>query len=304
MKLERFVVRAPATSANLGPGFDCAGVALDLWNELHVEPADFGAPFVAVEGEGADELPHDESHLAVQAFARVLPVKPFSFRFVNRIPLERGLGSSAATVAAGVVAGMIAAGRDASLDDVLDLCLPFEGHADNLVPALEGGVCLTWSEGGRRRTHRIASQLPLAAIVVVPEARMSTSSSRARLPQSLSHAEAAAAAAQAALLGAGIAGGDASLLAAAFHDRLHEPYRVEDAPLLAQLRERPVEGSAGVTLSGSGPSVVVWVEPHLADGVARDLRKRLRQARVVQLAVADRGTHPVEEPAARLGATA
>ena len=133
---------------------------------------------------------------------------------------------------------------------------------------------------------------------------MSTSSSRARLPQSLSHAEAAAAAAQAALLGAGIAGGNASLLAAAFHDRLHEPYRVEDAPLLAQLRERPVEGSAGVTLSGSGPSVVVWVEPHLADGVARDLRKRLRQARVVQLAVADRGTHPVEEPAATLGATA
>jgi homoserine kinase len=304
MKPGRFVVRAPATTANLGPGFDCAAAALDLWNELDVEPAETGAPSVALEGEGADELPRDESHLALRAFARVLPVERFSFRFVNRIPLERGLGSSAATVAAGVVAALIAAGRDAGLEEVLELCLPFEGHADNLVAALEGGVCLTWSEGGRRRARRIASGLPLAAIVVVPEGRVSTSSSRERLPESIRHGEAAAAAAQAALLGAGIAGGDAALLAAAFHDHLHEPYRMDDAPLLAQLRERPVEGSAGVTLSGSGPSVVVWAEPHLVGGVARELRARLPGARVLPLALAERGAHRVEEPAARLGVTA
>jgi homoserine kinase len=298
----RFTVLAPATTANLGPGFDCAGAALDLWNELHVEPADFGTPMVTLEGEGADELPDDESHLALQAFARVLPVKRFSFRFVNRIPLERGLGSSAATVAAGVVAALIAAGRDASLDEVLELCLPFEGHADNLVPALEGGVCLTWNEGGRRRTQRIASSLPLDAIVVVPEGRVSTKASRERLPETLTHEDAATTAAQAALLGAAVAGGDASLLAAAFeNDRLHEPYRIADAPLLAQLRERPVEGSAGVTLSGSGPSVVVWAEPHLADGVVRELRKRLLRAKVLPLAITDRGTHPVHE---HIGATA
>jgi homoserine kinase len=292
----RFTVRSPATSANLGPGFDCAAAAFDLWNELHVEPADFGVPFVTVEGEGVDELPADESHLALQAFARVTPVKRFSFRFVNRIPLERGLGSSAATVAAGVVAGLIAAGRDASLDEVLDLCLPFEGHADNLVSALEGGVCLTWDDGGRRRRQRIASSLPLDAIVVVPEGRVSTKASRERLPETLTHEEAVAASARAALLGAGIAGGDPDLLAAAFHDRLHEPYRLADAPLLAQLRERPVEGSAGVTLSGSGPSVVVWAEPHRAEAVAAGLRKRLLRAQVLPLAIADRGTHPVHEP--------
>jgi homoserine kinase len=297
----KFTVLAPATTANLGPGFDCAGAALDLWNELHVEPADFGTPLVTLEGEGVDEIPADESHLALQAFARVLPVKRFSFRFVNRIPLERGLGSSAATVAAGVVAGLIAAGRDASLDEVLDLCLPFEGHADNLVPALEGGVCLTWKDGDRRRTQRIASTLPLDAIVVVPEGRVSTKVSREQLPHSLSHDEAAAAAAQAALLGAGVAGNDPALLAAAFQDLLHEPYRLADAPLLSQLRERPVEGSAGVTLSGSGPSVVVWAEPHRAEGVVRELRKRLLRAQVMPLAIADRGTHPVHE---QIGATA
>ena len=301
MRVDRFTVLAPATTANLGPGFDCAGAALDLWNELHVEPADFGTALVTLEGEGADELPADESHLALKAFARVLPVKRFSFRFVNRIPLERGLGSSAATVAAGVVAGLIAAGRDASLGDVLDLCLPFEGHADNLVPALEGGVCLTWKDGAHRRTRRIASSLPLDAIVVVPEGRVSTKVSREQLPEMLSHDEAAAAAAQAALLGAGVAGSDPALLAAAFQDLLHEPYRLADAPLLSQLRERPVEGSAGVTLSGSGPSVVVWAEPYRAEGVVRELRKRLLRAQVLPLAIADRGTHPVHE---QIGATA
>jgi len=297
----KLAVLAPATSANLGPGFDCAAAAFDLWNELHVQPADSGVPFVSIEGEGAEELPCDETHLALQAFARVLPLERFNFRFVNRIPLERGLGSSAATVAAGVVAGLIAAGRDAGLDEVLELCLPFEGHADNLVAALEGGVCLTWSEGGRRRARRIASSLPLEAILVVPEGRVSTNASRERLPRSLSHEEASAAAAQAALLGAGVAGGDPALLAAAFHDRLHEPYRLPDAPLLAQLRQRPVEGAAGVTLSGSGPSVVVWAEPQRAAGVVGELRKRLLGAQVLPLAIADRGTHPVHE---FIGATA
>ena len=102
---DSFVVKAPATSANLGPGFDCAGAALDLWNELHVLPAEEGEPLVEVEGVGADEVPHDETHLALRAFALVAPLDGHRFRFVNRIPLERGLGSSAATIAAGLVAG-------------------------------------------------------------------------------------------------------------------------------------------------------------------------------------------------------
>jgi homoserine kinase len=290
-----FVVRAPATTANLGPGFDCAGAALDLWNELHVAPADVTEPFVTVEGEGAGEVPHDETHLALRAFACVARLEPYRFRFVNRIPLERGLGSSAATVAAGMVAGLIAAGHEASFDEVLELALPFEGHADNLVPALEGGVCLTWSEGERRHSRRIATTLPVEAILLVPEARVNTEASRGRLPESVPHEQAAAAAAQAALLGAAIAAGDASLLAAAFHDCLHEPYRIDDAPLLKELRTGPLEGAVGVTLSGSGPSVVVWAEKHEAEAVAEELRRRFLHARVLPLGIADRGTHAVDE---------
>ena len=282
------IVRAPASTANLGPGFDCAAAALDLWNELHVEP---GEPGVSVEGEGAEEVPHDAEHLALQAFALVAPVEGHRFRFVNRIPLERGLGSSAATIAAGLVAAATLSGRELSDDALLELGLPLEGHPDNLAAALRGGVCLIWRNGAGPHTARIATDLPLAAIAVVPRSRVNTLESRDRLPDTLTHEEAAAAAAQAALLGAAIASGDADLLADAFHDRLHEPYRLRDAPLLDELRTDPVPGQEGVTLSGSGPTVVVWADKGNAEEVARQLRQRFPDTQVLPLAIAAEGAH-------------
>jgi homoserine kinase len=121
---------------------------------------------------------------------------------------------------------------------------------------------------------------------------VNTEASRGRLPASVSHADAAAASAQAALLGAAVAAGDADLLAAAFHDKLHEPYRVEDAPLLVELRDDPVPGTAGVTLSGSGPSVVVWAAKADAASVAAALEARLPDARILPLRIADQGAAP------------
>jgi homoserine kinase len=281
------IVRAPASTANLGPGFDCAAAALDLWNELHVEPGDHA---VVVEGEGAGELPTTGAHLALRAFALVAPTENYRFRFVNRIPLERGLGSSAATIAVGLVAGAAAAGKTYADDELLELGLPLEGHADNLAAALRGGVCLIWRNGAGPHTARIAVDLPLAPIVVAPDGqRVNTSESRGRLPNWVSHGTATDGATQAALLGAAIASGDAKLLAAAFHDRLHEPFRASDAPLLQQLRDDPVEGQAGVTLSGSGPSVVVWAEKPQAGDAAARLAERYPDAHVYSLRIADRG---------------
>lgn len=310
MAPRRFVVKAPATTANLGPGFDCAGAALDLWNELHVTPAASGEPLVTLEGEGSDEIPHDRTHLALRAFALAAPLEGHSFHFVNRIPLERGLGSSAATVAAGLVAGLAVAGRDTSLEDVLELGLVLEGHADNLAAALTGGVCLIWRSGERHRVERIARELPLAPIVLVPETRVNTKESRSRLPEFVRHDVAAAGSAQAALLGAGIAAANEELLAAAFADVLHEPYRSQDAPLLEELRSRPPEGVAGATLSGSGPSVVAWVRKEAVASVAAELESRLTGVRVLPLAIASRGAHVDDESpeaavevTARLGAT-
>ena len=286
------VVRAPATTANLGPGFDCAGAALDLWNELEVTP---GGGAISLEGEGADELPRDAGHLALRAFALVAPLDGHSFRFVNRIPLGRGLGSSAAAIAAGLVAGLAVAGDDASPEAIVERGLPLEGHADNLAPAILGGVCLIWRNGdGVTHPCRVADDMPLAAIVVVPDARVSTEASRGRLPASVSHADAAAASARAALLGAAIAAGDANLLMAAFRDeKLHEPYRVEDAPLLRELRDDPVDGAMGLTLSGSGPSVVVWAEKDDAPSVAAALEARFPESRVLSLSIATTGAATV-----------
>ncbi|TML82632.1 MAG: hypothetical protein E6G08_21545, partial [Actinobacteria bacterium] len=162
------IVRAPASTANLGPGFDCAAAALDLWNELHVEEGDHA---VVVEGEGAAELRTDDGHLALRAFSLVAPVEQYRFRFVNRIPLERGLGSSAATIAAGLVAGAAVNGREIPTDELLRLGLPLEGHADNLAAALHGGVCLIWQNGAGPHTARIAGDLPLSPVLVLPDQR-------------------------------------------------------------------------------------------------------------------------------------
>ena len=184
------IVRAPATSANLGPGFDCAAVALELWNELEVTD---GAG-VSVEGEGAGELAEDDTNLAVRAYALVAPPAGKRFRFLNRIPLERGLGSSAAAIALGLAAA--APGRPAV--ELLALGATLESHSDNLGAALVGGACITW----QGRIAKVAQTLPLQLIAVIPEARTVTATARTALPATISHADAAFTAAHAALLGA------------------------------------------------------------------------------------------------------
>ena len=280
------IVRAPASTANLGPGFDCAAAALDLWNELEVSE---GQHEVVLHGEGVEELPLDENHLTLRAFSLFADPERYRFRFDNHIPLERGLGSSAAAIAAGLVAGAAVSGRDVGSDELLELGLPLEGHADNLTAALRGGVCLIWRNGAGPHTARIAADLPLTPIVVVPSSRVNTLASRGRLPRELPYGDAVAASAQAALLGAAAASGDAKLLAAAFHDLLHEPYRAADAPLLPELRAYPIEGQLGVTLSGSGPSVVVWAEKSRAAVVALALEGRYHDTTVLPLRIANRG---------------
>jgi homoserine kinase len=269
------IVRAPATSANLGPGFDCAGVALDLWNELELTNGDG----VAVEGEGAGELPQDESNLAVRAYALLADPAAMHFRFVNRIPLESGLGSSAAAIAL----GLRAAAPTAPDEELLALGLTLEPHADNLAAALAGGVTLTW-EG---RIARIADALPLQPVALLPATRVQTAAARESLPAAIPHADVAFTLARSALLGAGAASGSADLLAAAFDDRVHEPYR--ESALVRELRVDPPAGARGATLSGSGPAVIVWADD--AASCASELERRYPEHRVITLAVSPRGAH-------------
>jgi homoserine kinase len=263
-------VRAPATTANVGPGFDCVGIALDLWNELEVG-----------EGDGKPDM----QHLGVQAFARLAPVKGRTFRWQSHVPRARGLGSSAAIVALGLVAGARAAGREPDPEELLRAGVDLEGHPDNLAPALAGGVCLTWDN----RIARIADSAPAVPIAVVPAKRISTAASRAALPASVPHQDAAHSAGRAALLGAALAAGSPELFAAALDDRLHEPYRAPNVPHLAAIRDQLPAGAFGVTLSGSGPTVIVWAEEGAARGCADALAGRFPDAQVLRLAVAARG---------------
>ena len=265
--------RAPATSANLGPAFDCAAAALELWNELEVSEGEG----VVVEGEGADELPADASNLAVRAYALLADPAGKRFRFTNRIPLERGLGSSAAAIAL----GLAAARPDGDPEQLLAAGLELESHADNLAAALVGGVTLTW-EG---RIARIAEALPLAPVALVPRERTSTEASRRSLPSTVTHADAAANAGRAALLAAGAAAGRAELFVAGLDDRLHEPYRPSAA--LDGIRADLPAGARGATLSGSGPTVIVWADDSRA--CATVLTDRFPDHDVLELAVSRRG---------------
>lgn len=265
-------VRAPATTANVGPGFDCAAVALDLWNELGVEE-DAGAP------------EPDREHLGVRSFALLADPRGRRFSFTDRIPRERGLGSSAAVVALGLVAGALAAGRRPDAEELLALGVHLEGHPDNLAAALAGGVVLTW-EG---RIARLADRPPACAIALVPEERVSTPESRRALPASVPHADASFTAGRAALLGAALASGSEELFAAALADRLHEPYR---SPFLERVRADLPGSALGATLSGSGPSVIVWARWAEAGACAAELAVRYPEMQVLQLAASSRGAVP------------
>ena len=264
---------APASSANLGPAFDSAAVALDLWNELD-GGRDAGIVHRRDRRRRCRRPAARRARIWPCRHSRsTRPSRAGSFRFDNRIPLERGLGSSAAAIALGLVAGAAAAGQRPSAGELLERGLAFEGHADNLSAALHGGVCVAW-QNGSVHAARIATSLPLALIVAVPAAQTNTADSRDGLPATVSHEDAAANAGYAAMLGAAIASGDAALLGCALHDRLHERYRAETSSLFQHLTEHAPDGAVGLTLSGSGPSVVVWAPHERAAEIAAELAAR------------------------------
>jgi homoserine kinase len=265
-------VRAPATTANIGPGFDCAAVALDLWNEVEV-----------TDGDSDVEL----EHLGIRAFSRLAPVDGLRFTFTDRIPRERGLGSSAAVIALGLVAAAATAGLEVTTEELLTEGIPLEGHGDNLAAALAGGVCLTWNS----RIARIADEPPAAPIALVPDATVSTVAARGALPAQVTHGDASHTAGRAVLLGAALASGSPELFAEALDDRLHEPYRAHGAPLLAQVRGELPAGALGATISGSGPTVIVWSAPESASDCARELAVRFPDTDVLTLSVSPKGAH-------------
>ena len=260
-------VVVPATSANLGPGFDALGLALGLYDEVSVRVVAQPGVSVEVNGEGAAVLPRDASHLVARALLAALDrfgaVPPgLVVRCVNAIPQGRGLGSSAAAIVAGVLAGAklshteLAPGeKPVEPFDVLALASEIEGHPDNVAACLLGGFTIAWTDQGSAHAVRLDPAPGLEAVVFVPSAGLATSTARDLLPPTVPHRDAAHAAGRAALLVEALTRRP-DLLMAATEDRLHQPYRapamVASAALVARLR---ADGVPAV-VSGAGPSVL------------------------------------------------
>ncbi len=273
----------PATSANLGPGFDAMGIALDLWNtfELREDPAVNG---IAVEthGEGANVLPADSGHLVVRTMIEELQLHaPFDQRAAhyrvicsNAVPCGSGLGSSSTATLAGLMLARYvlepaslhsAAGRQRILSRAFDI----EGHGDNVAPALLGGLVVVSSRDGHVIAEKIATP-PLTVTVCVPQLHFLTSHARSVLPATYSRADAVFNLGRAPLVIEALRRGDLSLLARVMDDRIHEPYRLPAIPGAVQARQAALgAGAAAVAMSGAGPGLIAFsAERHNAIGEA------------------------------------
>ena len=253
-------VQVPASSANLGPGFDALGLALALYNEIEAHESD--RVTVTIEGEGADQLARNERNVVVRAVraayeAAGRPLRGCAIACVNRIPLARGLGSSAAAWVGGLVAGNALLGSPLDHDTLLALAAGAEGHPDNVAAALLGGLTVAYAGPDGARALSLPVPTGLSWVVLVPEVSMPTAEARAILPQSVPRADAVFNVQRVALLLASLQAGRADLLPAALEDRLHEPYRLRLFPWMADVMNAArAAGALGCVLSGAGPSLL------------------------------------------------
>jgi homoserine kinase len=266
------LVRVPASSANLGPGFDALAVALQLHLELEVEETGSFAVRTDL------ELPVDRRNLCVRAFDRLAPADRFTFTIRSAIPLAGGLGASAAAI----VAGLMAADHVFELDaDLPALATELEGHPDNAAAALLGGFVVC-ADGAIARFDVPAG---LEGVVVVPHEPVRTAQARAAMPDSVPLGDAVFNLAHSSLLVLGLAKGDWELVARGLQDRLHQPRRAHLYPRSLEVAQlAPQLGALGATISGAGPSVLVWTHYEQTGGVVEALRRAAGEwARVMRV---------------------
>jgi homoserine kinase len=265
-------VRAPATSANLGPAFDAAGIALDWWDELEVRPAPADA--IHLSGEQAELLPTGQDNLVAVAMRRLAEaagaaLPPLHLSVVKGFPLGRGFGSSAAAVVLGLVAARALVAPELPEAELLALACELEGHPDNATPCLHGGATLTWVEDGRPRWRPVPVHPDLVALALVAPEPMATSEARRLLPERVPFAVAAHTGGRAAMLPLALAG-DAELLLPATEDLLHQPERLAHTPEGAELLERLRAAGHAAFVSGAGPSLLVLCPRPAAAGALAD----------------------------------
>lgn len=297
-----FTVTVPATTANLGPGFDCLGLALALYNRVTMREADTPLT-ITISGEGADWLPRDERNLTWQAAKRLFAAankwpSGVVMHQENQIPAGSGLGSSAAAVIAGLVAanGLVQAGLSPA--QLLQLAMDMEGHPDNVAPALLGGLTLI-NQGDEGLHLEQIPVPPLQIMIVLPDFGLPTAQARAALPQHIPLQDAIFNIGRMGLLIRALQAGDHAHLQLAMQDRLHQPYRLPLVPGLEEAFAAAYRaGASGVALSGAGPSLIAFAPANhaaIADACAAAFAQANLGSRSWLLAVDQRGTRIEKE---------
>ena len=289
-------IKVPATTANLGPGFDTFGLALDLWNETIVRPADDF--LVQVSGEGEGRLAKGNTNLIVRSAQKLADhvgksLPPFHADCVNRIPLSSGLGSSSAAILTGLLAGNAMLENPLSKDEILNLAARMEGHADNVAPAMLGGLVISTIQNEEVLARQIPIGVDVYMSIVLPDFHISTKDARAALPRKVSIKDAVYNISHAALVIEAFRQGDLRLLGEAMTDKLHQPYRLKLIPGAQSAMDAAREaGAAAVALSGAGPSVVAFsskAEAGVGESMKRAFGEAGLDARIFQLGVSGRG---------------
>ena len=298
---KRVKVRVPATSANLGAGFDCLGIALDIWNTVEIQESDEVS--IHLEGEGTDELPRDERNLVYQAcmylFDKVGQGAP-ALRVTchNTIPLKRGLGSSASAIAGGLTAANLFAGGPLSREDLLNLALELEEYPDNVAPSFTGGCAIVLRDDSRWFTRPVPLPPELRAVLFIPKTEIVTGYARAILPRRVSRRDAVHNLGRVALMVNALTSGRLGDLSIATQDRLHQPARTKLFPPMGDVINAALEaGALGAFLSGAGPTILALANEN-EEAIGRAMVETGRRAgnpgemRIVN--PSSKGVHEVE----------
>lgn len=293
-------VSVPATSANLGPGFDTLGLAIDFRNEFHVTPAGFTSISIKGEGEHNPKLRADNIFVNIfTEFYTQLTERHdnFRFTFTNRIPISRGLGSSSAIIVGAIGAAYAINGIDLPKEKMLNLALKYESHPDNITPAVMGGYNTAVIERGQVVSRKVEIPSEVKALMVIPTKSISTNHSRMALPKRYNRKDAVYNISRCSLMTLAFCQRDWDLLRYASKDRMHQEYRMKNMPILFEIQKQALEhGALMSTLSGSGSSIFSLVHQDDAPAIQEKLKNQFQRMRVLVLDFDNEGFRIDEHP--------
>ena len=301
--MKKVYVRVPATTANLGPGFDTLGLALDLWNETEFNQSKDNKIAVSITGEGEDTLPTDGQNAIVAAALQLYALvgkdpNGLHIHCVNRIPLTSGLGSSSAAMLTGLLGANALLGKPFTRDEILTMATQYEGHPDNVVPAMLGGLVASVINEDKIVTRKLVVS-PMSITVVLPDFYFPTKAAREILPEYVLRQDAIFNVSRAVLVIKALETGDLTLLGEVMEDSLHQPYRLPLIPGAQQaIMAAKGAGANAVALSGAGPSLIAFSGQPADAGIGISMQRAFEQAglqaRIFPLNISQSGASVVE----------